>query len=289
MIYKLKPILKHRIWGGKSLQKIFNIDSNDTIGEAWILSCINDDNCYINNQQTLKDLFSKNKNIVKKGWKGDFPILIKLIDARDDLSIQVHPKIKTEFWHILNTKPSKLFMGLNQDVTKKQIKDALNTSSITSLLNNIDVKNGDSYLIKPGTIHAIGKGTFLIEIQQSADVTYRLYDYDRIDSNGKHRPLHINESLKCLDLNKLNISKHKNKVHLISCPFFNVYRYEIKSTKELCADEKSFNTITVIDGKLDIITPSQIIHLNQYETAFIPASEGKYKITGKSTIILTTL
>jgi len=289
MIYKLQPILKHRIWGGKFLPKIFNIESNDTIGEAWILSCINDDNCQLNDNQTLKDLFLKNKDIVKKGWTGDFPILIKLIDAREDLSIQVHPSIKTEFWHILNNNPSKLFMGLNQDVSKQQIEESLKESSITSLLNNIDVKNGDSYLIKPGTIHAIGKGTVLIEIQQSADVTYRLYDYNRIDSNGKHRPLHIKESLECLDLKKLEISKHQKTGHLIFCPYFNVYRYGINTSKEFKTDDTSFNSLTVIDGNATIKTDQQTIKLKQFETAFIPASEGKYLVEGKATIILTTL
>jgi len=289
MIYKLQPILKHRIWGGKSFSKIFNIDNKDTIGEAWILSCINDDNSPLGNHQTLKDVFLKNKNIVRKGWTKDFPILIKLIDAQQDLSIQVHPSIKTEFWHILNNQPSKLYMGLKQDVTKQNIQSALEQSTITNLLNHVDVKNGDSYLIKPGTIHAIGKKTFLIEIQQSADVTYRLYDYNRVDSDGKHRPLHIKESLDCINLKKLNILKNKSSGHIVSCPYFNVYRHDINGSKEFVADDKSFNAITVVEGDLTIKTPSQTIKVKQYETVFVPASEGKYLVEGKSTIILTTL
>lgn len=289
MIYKLEPILKHRIWGGKDLSKIFNIDSNDTIGEAWILSCINDDNSKISNGKTLKDLFLANKNIIRKGYEGEFPILIKLIDAQDDLSIQVHPQIKTEFWHVLNHKPSKLYMGLKKDTSKEKIKKALEKSTLPLLLNHILVSNGDSYLIKPGTIHAIGKKTFLIEIQQSADVTYRLYDYNRVDSNGKQRQLHINESLECIDTKKLKIHKDKGDGHLVSCPFFNVYRYEIKEKFDLVADDNSFHAITVVNGSAVIKTQDQEIKLKQYETVFVPASEGKYSVIGQSTIILTTL
>lgn len=289
MIYKLKPILKHRLWGGSTLPQIYDQKTNDKIGEAWILSCIDDNNSPIDKSSTLLDLFKKNPDIVAKGYKGAFPLLIKLIDAQDDLSIQVHPKIKTEFWHILNQKPSKLFMGLSQNSDRENVQKALQESTIPNLLNNINVKAGDSYLINPGTIHAIGKGTFLIEIQQSADVTYRLYDYNRTDSNGQKRPLHINQALDCINYSKLDIAKTDKNEHLVNCPFFNVYKHEIKDFITLNATEKSFHALTILDGNGTIENNGQKVPFKQYDTFFIPAGSGQYKIEAKATIILTTL
>lgn len=289
MIYKLKPILKHRLWGGKFLPEIYHVKTDDKIGEAWILSCINDHNSPLENGKTLLDIFKQNPDIVAKGYKGAFPLLIKLIDAKDDLSIQVHPNIKTEFWHILNKNPSKLFMGLNQNTDRNAVEQSLKNSTITDLLNNISVSEGDSYLINPGTIHAIGKNTLLIEIQQSADVTYRLYDFNRVDSNGKHRQLHIKEALDCINFNKLEINKTDQNEHLINCPYFNVYKHKVSDKIMLNATDKSFHAITILEGKGNIKLGNQNVAFNQYDTFFIPASSGQYEIIGKAVIILTTL
>ncbi len=289
MIFKLKPILKHRLWGGNTLPNIFGIKTDDKIGEAWILSCISSNNSEIEGSTNLLDLFKKDPNIVADGYHGDFPLLIKLIDAQDDLSIQVHPKIKTEFWHVLNTKPSKLFMGLNQDTDKVKIEEELKHGDITKLLNNISVTNGDSYLIEPGTIHAIGKGTFLIEIQQSADVTYRLYDYRRVDTNGKERDLHIDQALGCINFKKLNIGKAAQSEHLIGCKYFNVYKHSISTDASFTAGKNSFNAITILCGNGIIEQEGKKHSFKPYDTFFITAGSGQYKITGKATIILTTL
>lgn len=289
MIFKLRPILKHRVWGGSRLPKIYNIKTTDSIGEAWILSCINNENNFVNTKKTLKDLFLENKDIVAKGWKGNFPILIKLIDAKTDLSIQVHPKAKTEFWHILNKNKSRLYMGFNKNTSSKQVKESLKDSSVCDLLNDVEVTNNCSYLIKPGTVHAIRKNTFLIEIQQSADVTYRMYDYDRIDSDGKKRPLHIKESLACLNYKKLDVKQHKTTTCLVSCPFFKVYKYKINKTKNFNATSKSFNSIVVLSGKGQIISKDKTINIKEYDSLFIPASSGKYTIKGNLSVVLTTL
>lgn len=289
MIYKLQPILKHRLWGGNLLPKIYDVKTNDTIGEAWILSCIADDNSPLENQQTLLDLFKANPNIVAEGYQGLFPLLIKLIDAQDDLSIQVHPSIKTEFWHILNKTPSKLYLGLNKNSNKDEVKQALENSQITSLLNHVDVSENDSYLINPGTIHAIGKGTFLIEIQQSADTTFRLFDFNRIEKDGKPRELHINQALNCINYNQLPIEKHEQSDHLVSCPFFNVYKYKINDKITLKATKKSFNAIVILDGKGQIKDSNQTIDFKAYDTFFIPASSGQYEVSGNATFVLVTL
>ncbi len=289
MIYKLKPILKQRLWGGNTLPKICGIPNNEKIGEAWIMSCIGADNSLISDTVTLLDLFKQNPDIVAKGYKGNFPLLIKLIDAQDDLSIQVHPNSKTEFWHILNKNHSHLYMGFNQNTDKSTVEAAIKSGQITNLLNHIEVQEGDSYLIEPGTIHAIGKGTFLIEIQQSADVTYRLYDFNRVDVDGKPRELHVNEALECINFNQHSITKNEQKEQLISCKFFNVFKQQIGGTVELKADEKSFHAITVLDGNIEVELADQKIFLHPFETCFVTANSGAYKITGDATIIRTTL
>jgi len=152
MFYKLNPILTYNLWGGEKLSKLYNQET-DQYGEAWILSCLNGKNSpigrgyfYKKSYMTLKDLFDANPNIVRKGYKGKFPLLIKLIDAQQDLSIQVHPKVKTEFWHVLNRRPSHLYMGFNSKTNRKEVSDILRYGDITQSLNHIEVNEGASYL-----------------------------------------------------------------------------------------------------------------------------------------------
>ena len=288
MIYELSPLFTYNLWGGRKLSKIYQ-NKNNQYGEAWIMSCFKDMNSPIGKGKTLKDIFLKNKNIVKQGYKGNFPLLIKLIDAEDDLSIQVHPDSKTECWHILSSKPSKLYLGFKKDVNRKKIEKSLNEGKITKELNHIDVKKGDSFLIKPGTIHAIGKHTFLIEIQKSDDTTYRLYDFDRVDKNGKKRELHIKQALNTINYKKLNIVKKKTGSVLIKSPFFTVYSLKVNGSKTLIADKKSFHSLTVLSGHGTIKTNKQTIKLKPFTTIFVPSDEGKYSIIGKIDAILTTL
>lgn len=290
MIYKLEPIFTYNLWGGYKLSSFYHIKKQQ-IGEAWIMSCLNGKNSKINKNKTLLDVFNENKNIVKKGYTGEFPLLIKLIDAEDNLSIQVHPKVKTEFWHILNETPSKLYMGFNNNFIKSEIREILNNSEITKTLNHIQVNEGDSYLIKPGTIHAIGKGTFLIEIQRSADVTYRLYDFDRVDKDGNKRELHINQGLSAIKYNKLEIVNGPKEGQLVSCPFFKVYRYKINNLLNLFASDKSFHSIVVINGYGILTNGKEKIKINRFDSLFVPASSGKYQLINSNNleVILTTL
>lgn len=289
MIYKLQPILKRRIWGGSILPNIYRQNITEPIGEAWILSCLDKDNSPIDKKTTLADLFKANPNIVSHGYNGEFPLLIKLIDAQDDLSIQVHPSSKTEFWHIINPKPSQLYFGFKQDTTRDEVEKVLKEGQITSMLNYIDVSAGDSYLINPGTVHAIGKGTFLVEIQQNVDSTYRLYDYNRVDKDGKPRQLHIEQALYCMNYNQTRVFKNLSFEHIMSTPHFNVFKYQITDKKQLEATDKSFHALVVLTGNGNIKAGDQNIALSQYDTYFIPASTGPYEITGNVTVIVVTL
>lgn len=290
MIYKIQPLLKQRLWGGNKLPSIYGINTNDKIGEAWILSCLKQDICLLDDGQTLAQLLMSNPEVVAKGYHSrEFPLLIKLIDAQDDLSIQVHPSAKTEFWHVLNKTPSKLYMGFNKKTDKTEIGYSLLNGNVTDFLNYIDVKEKDSFLIEPGTVHAIGKGTFLIEIQQSADITYRLHDFGRVDANGKPRELHVDQALNCMNYEQYKVTQTGDKNHLISCKFFNVYRYEINDKISLNADEKSFHAITILDGTGTIKSSQKSFEFKPFDTFFIPANSGQYEIIGKATIIQTTL
>jgi len=289
MIYKLSPILTYNLWGGTKLSKIYKTKSNQ-YGEAWVLSYLDNKVSKVEgSNKTLKDIIDKSPNYIKKGYKGKFPLLIKLIDAKDDLSIQVHPNAKTEFWHVLNKKPSNLYMGFNKNTNKKEIEDILKSKDITKVLNHPKVKEGSSYLINPGTIHAIGKGTFLIEIQRSADITYRLYDFHRKDKSGNERELHITQSLNTINYKKLSIKKGNKIGLLVSCPFFKVYKDKINTSRSYIANEKSFNSIIVLSGNGYITTNKEKIKVKPFDSIFIPANEGKYIVKGKLTIIRTTL
>jgi len=150
MLYKLRPALSLKLWGGYKLSSIYKLN-RDKIGEAWIMSALGSNSSLIDNKRTLLDLFNENKNIVKEGYQGEFPLLVKLIDAADDLSIQVHPDAKTECWHILSKNPSKLYLGLNKNCSKCEIEDILNNGDITDVLNYIDERYPATYLLSsPG-------------------------------------------------------------------------------------------------------------------------------------------
>lgn len=296
MIYKLDPILTYNLWGGEKLSKLYH-QKEGRYGEAWILSCLKDKNSplgrgyfYRKKHRTLKDLFDENPNIVRQGYKGEFPLLIKLIDAKQDLSIQVHPEAKTEFWHILNKRPSSLYMGFRKKMDKKLVSNILKKGDITESLNHIEVSEGDSYLIKPGTIHAIGAGTFLIEIQRSADITYRLYDFHRKDVNGKERELHISKALETINYSKYQIKNGKKIGQLVKCPFFKVSKEDFDYEKETFnCDKKSFHSVVILSGEGKIIQGLHKMAVKAGDSIFIPAGTGKYKILGTLSFVIVTL
>ena len=210
-LVKLKPGVKDYIWGGTYFKKFNKGTSFDRVSECWELSVRDNDSSIIASGKDKGKLLSEVINKEDIGPVMDrfpyFPLLIKLIDAKENLSIQVHPSDdyalkyensfgKSEMWHIISADDnSGLYVGLNNDYSKEDIKKALEEGTILECLNFFKVKPGDTFVINPGTIHAIGKGVRLIEIQQNSNLTYRLYDYNRRDSNGNPRELHIKKAL----------------------------------------------------------------------------------------------
>ena len=234
---KLKPIIKSYIWGGDYF-KPYREGDFDNISESWELSLRKDNNVLVEGlNKSLSEVISEDDLGPATKRFPYFPLLIKLIDAKDNLSIQVHPSDeyalkkeqsfgKSEMWHIIDAdKDAGLYVGLNKYYSKEEIEKKLKDSSVLECLNFYKVKPGDTFLINPGTIHAIGKGVRLIEIQQNSDLTYRLYDYLRKDKNGKYRELHIDKALDVIDYHKYENKPVKGDV-LADNQYFKVVRKE---------------------------------------------------------------
>ena len=237
MLYPLKfhPIFKDKIWGGKKIQSILKKDFSplDNCGESWEISGVPDSESKIKNGQlsghTLNQVIREYKGRllgirVYEKFENQFPLLIKFIDANDDLSIQVHPEDelawkrhksfgKTEMWYIIQAdENAELIAGFNKEMNKNLYMDHFHNGTLIDVLNREKVKAGDVFFIPAGRIHTIGKGLLLAEIQQSSDVTYRIYDFERKDSNGNTRELHIDEALDAIDYNFIqNISQNMMK------------------------------------------------------------------------------
>lgn len=222
MIFKLQPILLDKIWGGTQLKKTYDTHLNN-IGEVWGISAhLSFSNTLNDTSQTLRDLYNNERHYFGNYPSNEFPILMKLIDAKDDLSVQVHPDDsyarqfsslgKEECWVVLDaTKDASILIG-HHAKNKQILKEAINNHTLMSQLNIYPVKKGDYFYIPAGTVHAILKDTLILEVSQSSDITYRLYDYDRKDQKGHTRELHIKESLDVINIpDEKIIQKHINR------------------------------------------------------------------------------
>ena len=297
-VIKLKPSIKSYIWGGNYFKQ-FDKGDAELLSELWELSVRGDNSCFI---ASGKDVGKRLDQVITNEDVGPiskqvpyFPLLIKLIDAKDNLSVQVHPSDeyalekyqsfgKNEMWHIISAEPGcGLYVGFNKDYTKEEIKEKLENSEILDALNFFEVKPGDTFMIKAGTIHAIGKGVRLIEIQQNSDLTFRLYDYLRKDKNGNYRPLHIQEALDVINYHKFE-KEDSNSSVLADNKYFHVERKEFDGELELETNKNSFVSFTFLSGEglVDDI-PYRI-----YDSFFLPYGK-KCKIKGKGIIIISSL
>lgn len=315
-ILKLKPVFKDYIWGGTRLRDDFGLECDtEPIAEGWMLSCHKDGKSIVSGGKydglSLEEVINRNgrKNVL--GEKSTafpyFPILIKLIDAKDNLSIQVHPDNdyaarvehefgKTEIWYVLDAaEGAQLIYGFKKKISSQDFKAAIQNNTLMDVLNVVDVKKGDLFYIEAGTVHAIGKGALIAEIQQNSNSTYRVYDYGRPGKDGKPRELHIK---KAVDVSKTEPPKYDIKPFgeekkvcggtsqlLTKCDLFTVYRYKINKIMEFISDSESFNHILVTDGKGKINGEP----LKKGDSFFVPANFGKYEISGNAEIILTSI
>lgn len=315
---KLNPVFKDYIWGGSKLKSLYHKKSDlDIVAESWELSTHKDGQCIISEgphtgKTLVEYIKEKGKSVLgtKAGQSEELPILIKLIDARDNLSVQVHPDDayalrnegdfgKTEMWYVLEAEEgAKLVYGFKKDITKDEFKRYIETNTLTDVLNAVDVKSGDVFFINPGTMHAIGKGIMIAEIQQSSNVTYRVYDYGRVGADGKPRELHVDKALEVTSLVKADQAKTKyslkryqgfGKGVLASCKYFTVELLEVENEAVLTVGSESFNSLLVLEGEAEIFSDKETLSVKKGDSVFIPASYGAYRIVGKSQVIISTL
>lgn len=313
-ILKLNPVFKDYIWGGTRLRDDFGLKTDiNPVAEGWMLACHKDGmNTIDGGEYDGKTL----ESVIKEGGKSKiagtnsekfpyFPVLIKLIDAKDNLSVQVHPDNeyaarvehefgKTEMWYVLDAAPgATLIYGFKNKIGKEEFKQAIESNTLLDVLNVVEVKKGDMFFIEAGTVHAIGKGALIAEIQQNSNSTYRVYDYGRLGKDGKPRELHIQ---KAIDVSKTEPAKYGTKPFgkkeeisggtrqmLTECPLFSVYNYELCGKVELNANDESFNHILVVDGSGKIGGRE----FKKGDSFFVPANYGNYEIDGNGEFILT--
>lgn len=293
-VYELIPPLKEYIWAGSNLKK-YKKTNLDKISESWELSFLDNDESkliYDNKEVNITE-FIKSEPINKYINPKIQNLLIKLIDSAQSLSIQVHPSDeyalkhenslgKTEMWIILDAKDgSYINLGFNQNVKKEEFPKLIKDDSILSYLNKIYVKPGDIYLIKPGTIHAIGEGITLLEIQESSKLTYRVYDFNRIDKNGNKRELHVSKAMDVLNFSKLNI-QNLNKEEVIKTNYFEVYKG--KNLNENKIDIIKPSIITFIEGN-GFIEDTEV---SKFKSYFVLPCE-KLKLKGNFEYFVTTI
>lgn len=305
---KLNPVFKDYIWGGDKLKSLYHKKSNlDVVAESWELSTHKDGQCTIAEGSYADTTLA---SFIKEKGGDELPILIKLIDAKDNLSVQVHPDDtyalknegdfgKTEMWYVLEAEEgAQLVYGFKKDITKEEFKKYIETNTLTEVLNTVGVEKGDVFFINPGTMHAIGKGIMIAEIQQSSNVTYRVYDYGRVGIDGKPRELHIDKAIEVTTLTKAdkakveyNLEKYKgySKGVIASCKYFTVELLEVVSEALMAADSLSFHSLLIVEGKVNIISDKHTITADKGDSIFIPAKYGDYKIEGKGKVILSTL
>jgi len=303
-LYPLKftPIFKDKIWGGNKIKSILNKDfgSLPNCGESWELSGVEGNVSVVSNGylagNTIEELLEVYMgdlagDEVYENFGNEFPLLIKFIDANDDLSIQVHPDDKmaaerhnsygkTEMWYVLQAdEGSKLQSGFNQPVDQEKYLEKLGKAELTDILNFEEVTAGDVFFIPAGRVHAIGKGILLAEIQQTSDITYRIYDYDRRDNQGNPRELHTDLALDAIDYEQLPEYKTKystkpnESVELVSCQYFTTNLLEVSRFIEKDFNKlDSFVIYICFDGELNIETEAGSESIKKGETILLPAS-----------------
>lgn len=309
---KLKPAFKDALWGGTKLRDVYHKNCDyEIISESWELSAHPDGQSIVASGRHKGMKFGKYLETMGKevlGWKCDplqkFPLLIKFIDARDDLSIQVHPDDdyalkrenqygKNEMWYVVDAEPGAgLYVGFNRDVSREEVRSRVKDGTLLEVLNFYPTKPGDVFFIPAGTVHAIGAGNLICEIQQSSNCTYRLFDYDRKDKFGKTRELHLEKALDVLNVCKYiptecpSVKKGMGKI-LSTCKYFESLLVEVHGMEKLPLQVDRFSALVCISGKGILAIDSTEMEIFAGESVFVPAGDGLMTITGELTMVLT--
>lgn len=313
---KFNPILKEKMWGGTKLTSQFNKESSsEFLGESWEISDVEGDVSMVSNGDysgtDLSELVQQfgaelvgNSNFERFGT--DFPLLIKFIDAKQDLSIQVHPNDqlakerhnsfgKTEMWYVMEAeKDARLVVGFNEEINKETYVQLLENKNIMSVMNEVPVQPGDTFFIETGTVHAIGAGTVIAEIQQTSDITYRIYDFDRVDqTTGTTRELHTELAVDALNYSKAGETKavYESRVNelveTVSCPYFKTNILELKGAMNLdYSSTDSFVIFMCVEGNATIEVEGNSEELKMGETVLIPAEATSVNLSAENAKLL---
>lgn len=313
-IYPLQfhPILKDRIWGGTKLKSYLNKPiTSEITGESWEISTVENEVSIISNGffegMTLNEVINKfpeevlGKKVYKQFGK-QFPLLFKYLDARDDLSIQVHPNDelaakrhnsfgKTEMWYVMQADANaKLIVGFKEKSSPEQYLKNLENTTIVDILDIKNVNQGDVFFLETGTIHALGAGIVIAEIQQTSDITYRIYDFDRKDGNGNTRELHVDLALQAINYNMVEAKKDYAKVpnvsnEIVNCPYFTTNFIPLNGEITIAKNKQSFTVYMCVAGSFELLYREKKFQYKIGDTILIPAEMIAFQIKGKASVL----
>lgn len=306
----LSPVCKERIWGGTALQRFGYTFASDCIGEAWAVSALSGSENIVANGEyagiTLGRLWREHPELFGNPSSSEFPLLIKLIDARDDLSIQVHPDDaqaqqlegqpygKTECWYVLDCAPDASMIFGHTAKTREELQRMIANGEWETLLQRRKIQQGDFLFVPSGTVHALCKGTIVLEVQQSSDTTYRMYDYDRVDAQGQTRPLHLEKGLQVTNVPHYEVTYQRKTIHhpgatqeiLTSNPLFTLSRWEIHGEAHL-GTFSPYALITVVDGAGKLVCGEHVSEVAAGNSLLIPCGCAEISLQGDLTLFLT--
>lgn len=318
MLLKLKPVPKESMWGGKMLCEEFGISSeSEKIGELWMLSCHPDGRSRVEGGEfdgkSLPEVLTKHPEFMGLNAKkyNRFPLMIKLIRAEDDLSIQVHPddeyaadtadkQGKTELWYVIDAQPdAEIICGVCEELTQEQLRRAIQDGTLLDSLERIKVKAGDVFSIEAGTIHSICKGVLLAEIEQNSTTTYRMFDYGRTDENGEARPLRIDRAIdvaitvpSAFQAGPLSPPRDvdcRTETELGRCDYFSSVAMDTFMPTHFDVGEESFASVVVLEGEAKLYTDENSLTVKKGDSVFITAGSGRITVSGKSLLIVTRI
>lgn len=315
---KMQPCYKEYLWGGARLKREFGkVDAPAATAESWELASHPD------GESRIADGIYAGKTLAELGgfdhdgfWgnscqAGYFPLLVKLIDAKKDLSVQVHPSDQTalaergeqgkaEMWYIVDCEPqASIYYGFSQKIAKEDFLDRASNGSICQVLNRVPVARGDVFYILPGTIHAIGAGIVIAEIQQNSNTTFRIYDYQRRGADGIQRPLHLERAAETVDFEPVIPQECKansgasfpgfSLTEMFSCRHFRAYRVDVVESVALRCDGRSFQHVLCVEGSGTILYEAGTYPFGRGDSFFMPAALGDYRIAGRCRVLLSRI
>jgi mannose-6-phosphate isomerase len=309
---QFEPILKERIWGGTKLKTYLNKPiASEITGETWEISTVENDVSVIANGsyegKSLNELINEFPEQVLgievfKRFGEQFPLLFKYLDAREDLSIQVHPNDelaakrhnsfgKTEMWYVMQADDdARLIVGFKEKSSPEEYIQHLENKTLLNILDTKKVKKGDVFFLETGTVHAIGAGTVIAEIQQTSDITYRLYDFDRVDANGNTRELHVDLALDAINYEAVDAQKRYSKLEnksneVVDCQYFTTNFIPLNGKIDCNKNQNSFTVYMCVDGDFELILNKEKFNYKKGDTVLIPAFLTDFQLNGNASVL----